>query len=129
MSPDETNLEHQWPLPPAWMWACARCVTLYRTMRQVGEEIAELRLTGERGVDWDPFDSTLTTQMALGEHLAEHHAELLPAWEPDCDTCTDHRNRIGRETEPDHRRATALRFGNEHLARHIYAPPSTVGFL
>ncbi len=92
MSPDEIDPGHEWPLPPPWMWDCDECADLYRTMRNVGDRIAELRLTGERGVDWDPFDSTVTTQIALGAHLAARHRDLLPDWDPACATCARHRS-------------------------------------
>ncbi|MFE5731741.1 hypothetical protein ACFQ7A_12665 [Streptomyces sp. NPDC056528] len=129
MTPDEIDPGHEWPLPPPWMWDCDECADLYRTMRDVGDRIAELRLTGERGVDWDPFDSTVTTQIALGAHLAARHRDLLPDWDPACETCARHRERIAEDREPGPRRDHDVRSGGEHLARHVYAPPRTVGLL
>ncbi|WP_137990821.1 hypothetical protein [Streptomyces vilmorinianum] len=129
MSADEISPEHEWPLPPAWMWECDRCTDLYRTMRRVLDEVAEARLTGERGIDWDPFDSSVTRQMVLGEHMAAEHVTHLPDWSSSCDTCTYHQERIARAKEPGPRADTAVRQGDEHRARHVYAPPSSVGFL
>ncbi|MFC8585240.1 hypothetical protein ACFUGD_11910 [Streptomyces sp. NPDC057217] len=129
MSPDEMDPGHEWPLPPPWMWDCDECASLYRTMRNVGDRIAELRLTGERGVDWDPFDSTVTTQIALGAHLAARHRDLLPDWDPACETCARHQERIAHEREPGPHQDLMVRCGGEHLARHVYAPPRTVGLL
>ncbi|MFI9587573.1 hypothetical protein ACIHCQ_38510 [Streptomyces sp. NPDC052236] len=129
MSADEIRPEDAWPLPPAWMWSCQKCAELYRTMKRVQEQTEELRLTGERGIDYDPMDRNVTSQMSLAEHMAAAHLELLPAWDPDCATCKSHRAAIAREAGESDRAAVIARFGNEHRARHAFAPPRAVGLM
>ncbi|PIB05142.1 hypothetical protein B1C81_29850 [Streptomyces sp. HG99] len=70
MSADEISPAGQWPLPPAWMFTCTDCVRLYPTMKEIRAIADEFWLAGERGVDWDPFDSAVGAQIRLARHLA-----------------------------------------------------------
>lgn len=127
MSDDRIRPEDEWPLPPVWMWACEECAGLYRTMKYVQEETEEARLTCEPGIDFDPMDSAIGTQIALAQHMASAHPEQLPGWDPACAGCTSHREAVARDSGAADRAASAAHFGNEHRARHVFAPPSIVG--
>ncbi|MBW1595602.1 hypothetical protein [Streptomyces sp. JJ38] len=127
MSADQIRPEDEWPLPPAWMWACQECADRYRFMKRAIETVEELRLTGQPHVDHDPFDSIVSSQIALAEHMAAEHLDQLPEWSPTCATCASHRKAVsGAAGRDDSRAATLIRIGGEHRARHIVVPPSIV---
>ncbi len=126
MSADDLCPEDQWPLLPAWMWDCAVCVRLYEAMRHIQGVMAELRLSGEQGVDWDIMDSVPGTQVRLGEHLAAEHAELLPDWDETCETCSLHRYALLPDSDASPGPG-AVKPAAEHRARHVFAPPRIVG--
>ncbi|WP_431781932.1 hypothetical protein [Streptomyces chumphonensis] len=128
MSADQIRPDDAWPLPPAWMWACQECARRYRAMKDTMAAVHESRLTGEPHVDHDPFDSVVSSQIALAEHMAADHPDQLPEWDADCPTCTSHRKAVAKAAgDDDVRAATTLRFAGEHRARHVVVPRSIVG--
>ncbi|MGY1438949.1 hypothetical protein [Streptomyces reniochalinae] len=111
----DTDPADTWPLPPAWMWGCETCADLYGAMKRAGEVFgAALEELGP-SVDCDPFDTVVTTQIRLAEHLAVRHPEQLPEEDPTCAKCTS----------PEMFQLPE-RFLLEHRARHLFAPPSVV---
>ncbi|WP_461026378.1 hypothetical protein [Streptomyces sparsus] len=126
MSADETRPEDEWPLPPVWMWGCRDCAGLYRSMKRAQEQTEELRLSCEPGIDFDPMDSVVGTQITLAQHMADIHAAQLTAWIPHCAGCAGHRQAIAAEPPGSVRAAAVTRLGDEHRARHVFAPPSIV---
>ncbi|MFF3244676.1 hypothetical protein ACFYWY_13275 [Streptomyces sp. NPDC002870] len=128
MSADDISPGSQWPLPPAWMFTCTDCVRLYKTMKEIRAVTDELWLTGERGVDWDPFDSAVGAQIRLARHLASAHQDLLPDWDPACPRCTEHRNSLVERGQSDLLRGRA-EAAREHRAYHVFAPPHGVGLM
>ncbi|GAA3910834.1 hypothetical protein GCM10023084_73690 [Streptomyces lacrimifluminis] len=112
----------QWPLLPDWMWDCADCVRLYEKMRHVQAEVAALTAE-DSSVDWDFTDSVLGTQIRLGRHLADAHAELLPPWDFACATCAERQEALVKaEGRPDWMPAAVMN-AEEHRARHLFVPP------
>ncbi len=128
MSADDLSPEDVWPLPPAWMFGCAKCARLYRSMMEIQEATAELFLTGERGVDWDPMDSGPGSRIRLARHMALTHEELLPDWAPACPRCTEHRHRVEKTAESELAAGAAL-VGAEHRAAHLFVPPRGLGLV
>lgn len=128
MSADDISPDDQWPLPPAWMWDCTDCVRLYEAMKHVQDVMAELQLTGERGVDWDFMDSVPGTQIRLSMHLATTHTDFLPDWDAECGTCTLHQEALERDKHPSSR-LSVEKVAAEHRARHVFAPPRIVGLM
>lgn len=118
-SGDGGDSGEEWPLPPAWMWACGQCVRLYKAMKRAPELVAEaLRELGP-GVDCDPMDSVVATQIRLAAHIAAHHPEEVPEPDPSCARC---QSDLASSTMP----ASLVL---EHRARHVFAPPRIVGGL
>lgn len=107
----------KWPLPPPWMWDCGDCVTLYRRMREAPELAAAAREEVGPGIDCDPFDQVITTQIRLSQHIANQHTAHVPATVPSCGRCASD------EVSTTMPRALVL----EHRARHLVVPPSIVG--
>ncbi|MEU2428292.1 hypothetical protein ABZ611_02030 [Streptomyces sp. NPDC007861] len=128
MSADDIDPADLWPLPPAWMFACNDCVRLYESMKQIQAVTDELWLTGERGVDWDPFDSRVGAQIRLGHHIGTAHTELLPDWDPACPRCSEHRGSLARRADSELWRGTE-QAANEHRAYHLFVPPRGVGLM
>ncbi|MGC0415731.1 hypothetical protein [Embleya sp. AB8] len=124
----EGNAENQWPVPPPWMWGCADCVHLYRTMKRVQDETNERRGTGERGVDDDPMDSTIGTRIRLAHHLVADHHEDLPDWLPACERCAWHRRILARSPDEQPGDAAVL-VADEHRALHLFVPPRSLGLM
>ncbi|MGY1499144.1 hypothetical protein ACW4TU_21590 [Streptomyces sp. QTS52] len=118
----------QWPLLPDWMWDCADCVRLYEEMRHVQAEVAGLTAE-DASVDWDFTDSVLGTQIRLGRHLADAHAELLSPWDPGCATCAERQESLVKaEGRPDWMPAAVMN-AEEHRARHLFVPPRLLRLL
>lgn len=118
----------QWPLLPDWMWDCADCVRLYEEMRHVQAEVAGLTAE-DPSVDWDFTDSVLGTQLRLGRHLADAHAELLPPWDLACGTCAERQDALAKaEGRPD-RMPAAVMNAEEHRVRHLFVPPRLLRLL
>ncbi|MFK0258160.1 hypothetical protein [Streptomyces sp. NPDC090445] len=128
MSADDLDPEDVWPLPPAWMFGCARCARLYRSMKEIQEATAELWLTGDRGVDWDPMDSGPGSRIRLARHMALTHRDLLPDWAPACARCAEHRRRVEKTAASDLGAGAAL-VGAEHRAAHLFVPPRGLGLV
>jgi len=128
MSADDLSLADQWPLLPAWMWDCGVCVRLYEATRHLQGVMAELRLSGEQGAPRDFADGVPGTQIRLGEHLATKHTERLPDWNDTCETCSLHRYALARDSGTSPRPAAA-KAAAVHRARHVFAPPGTVGLM
>jgi erythromycin esterase-like protein len=128
MSGDDLDPAGQWPLPPAWMWDCAECVRMYEAMRGMQAEIAGL-VAEDPTVDRDFTDSIVGTQVRLSRHLADAHAGSLPDWDPACRACAEHRERLTRAERTPDLRAGAVMVADEHRARHLFAPPRTVGLM
>ncbi|MDK1476629.1 hypothetical protein QNO07_25035 [Streptomyces sp. 549] len=127
MSADEDRPEDEWPLPPVWMWGCHDCAVRYRSMKRAQELVEERRLACGPGVDHDPMDSIVGTQIALAEHMAAAHAAQLTDWVPSCPVCSGHQQAIATEHDGSARARALTRIGNEHRARHVFAPPRIVG--
>ncbi|MFF2846437.1 hypothetical protein ACFVT5_08895 [Streptomyces sp. NPDC058001] len=87
-------------------------------MKRASEDVDAARAAGNKGVDYDPFDSVVGTQIRLGRHIASDHAEDLPEADPSCEKCMS--DVASRTPEP---------FILEHRARHVFAPPRIVGLL
>ncbi|MFD9338293.1 hypothetical protein ACFWBF_28405 [Streptomyces sp. NPDC060028] len=128
MSADELSPEDVWPVPPSWMFGCTTCARLYRSMREIQDAMAELFLTGERGVDWDPMDSGPGSRIRLARHMAAEHLDLLPDWAPECERCGDHRLRLARSAKTELSASAAL-VAAEHRAAHLFVPPRGLGLV
>ncbi|MFF4832283.1 hypothetical protein [Streptomyces sp. NPDC001315] len=127
-SPDDLGPDDRWPLLPAWMWDCRECVRKYEAMKYLQAEIAGL-VADDPGVDRDFMDSIVGTQISLSRHLADAHPEMLPGWDPDCRTCAGHRGRLAQTEESSEFRLGTVMVADEHRARHLFAPPRTVGLM
>ncbi|MGW1884749.1 hypothetical protein [Streptomyces sp. NPDC001970] len=125
---DDISSAGQWPLPPAWMFTCTDCVRLYKAMKEIRAVTDELWLTGERGVDRDPFDSAVGAQIRLARHVASAHRDLLPDPDPGCPRCTEHQDNLA-ERAGSRPRPGVAEAACEHRAHHLFAPPHTVKFL
>ncbi|MFF3643408.1 hypothetical protein [Streptomyces sp. NPDC002564] len=122
MATDDLHDAELWPVPPAWLLACDQCTLLYQRMTVMRDAVAEAELTTLPGVDHDPFDSGLSAQLALGQHMAREHAELLPDFEPGCPRCTTCREDLGRPAMSDGSIGWAVTAAAEHRARHLIVP-------
>lgn len=123
MAEDDLDDSELWPVPPAWLMACGQCTRLYRRMVEAREAVAEAELTTASTVDADPFDSGLSAQLALGQHMAREHAELLPDFEPACPRCTTCREDLERPAMSEGASDWAHTAAAEHRARHVLVPP------
>ncbi|MFE7608470.1 hypothetical protein [Streptomyces celluloflavus] len=119
MDEKDTNPADEWPLPPPWMWSCAECVNLYKTMKHAPEAVEAVREALGPGLDHDFMDSVVTTQIRLAQHLALRHAPALPAFDEKCERC------VSYATDP---RIPAV-LGMEHRARHVFVPECIVGLM
>ncbi|MFJ6214973.1 hypothetical protein ACIQGZ_16805 [Streptomyces sp. NPDC092296] len=117
MNAKDPDAADEWPLPPSWMWGCEKCTELYRAMKRAPEVVEAARAAGGPGVDYDPMDSVVSTQIRLAHHIASTHAADVPDVDPSCDRCLS-----------DTRRATDV-FVLEHRARHLFIPPAIAGLL
>ncbi len=108
-----------WPLPPSWMWNCQECAALYKAMKRAPEVVNAARKAGRPGIDHDPMDSVLTTQIRLARHLATRHTEDVPPPDPACARC------VSDEKEGTMPETLVL----EHRSRHLFAPPAIVGLV
>ncbi|MFI5524173.1 hypothetical protein [Streptomyces platensis] len=108
----------EWPLPPPWMWSCQECTELYKAMKRAPEVVNAAQEEGEPGVDYDPLDTVVSTQIRLARHIATHHASDVPAIDQACERCTS-----------DESRQMPAVLVLEHRARHVFAPPSIAGLL
>ncbi|MGI5347911.1 hypothetical protein ACQEU8_06900 [Streptomyces sp. CA-250714] len=119
---DDSDADHDpadtWPLPPVWMWGCEKCIDLYKAMKHACEVTNAAREEYGPAFDCDPFDTVLTSQIRLAEHLATEHTDDIPDEDPACAKCTS--------PEMLH---LPRRFVLEHRARHLFAPPSIVDLL
>ncbi|QIK10983.1 hypothetical protein G7Z12_01145 [Streptomyces sp. ID38640] len=100
------------------MWSCHECTELYKAMKDAPEVVDAAREAGEPGVDYDPLDTVVSTQIRLARHIATHHASDVPAIDPSCDRCAF-----------DEKRQMPAVLVLEHRARHVFAPPSIAGLL
>lgn len=100
------------------MWSCQECTELYKAMKHAPEAVNAAREEGEPGVDYDPLDTVVSTQIRLARHIATHHAPDVPDIDPSCDRCTSDESRQMPEV-----------LVLEHRARHVFAPPSIAGLL
>ncbi|MFE2035738.1 hypothetical protein ACFXBB_21280 [Streptomyces scopuliridis] len=116
---DAPRPEEEWPLPPSWMWSCHDCNRLYKAMKRAPEVVEAARAAGEPGVDYDPFDSVVTTQIRLAQHIAAEHTSEVPGVDPACERCVS--DTSGRRIRDE--------MVLEHRARHLFAPPRIVGFM
>ncbi len=107
-----------WPLPPSWMWGCGECIELYKAMKLAPEVVEAALEEFGPGVDCDPSDSVVTTQIRLARHIAVEHEEFLPDADESCEKCMS-----------DLRRRLPELLVLEHRARHVFAPPRIVGLL
>ncbi|MFD8568028.1 hypothetical protein [Streptomyces sp. NPDC059639] len=123
MATDDLNDSELWPIPPAWMMKCDTCAALYRRMIGVREAVTEASLTTSGAVDVDPFDSGLTTQLALGQHMALEHGPLLPDFDADCAVCAKREQDLQRATASEGFRTYTVSAAVEHRARHLIVPP------
>ncbi|WP_353946903.1 hypothetical protein ABII15_38285 [Streptomyces sp. HUAS MG91] len=123
MAADDLNDNELWPIPPAWMMGCDTCTVLYGRMIDAREAVAEASLTTSGPVDIDPFDSGLTTQLALGQHLAQAHGPLLPDFDANCPVCAQREQDLQRTTASEGFRTYATSAAAEHRARHLIVPP------
>ncbi|WP_306337657.1 hypothetical protein [Streptomyces sp. KL118A] len=124
MAMDDLTDGELWPVPPAWLMACDECARLFQRMIDTREAVAEAELTSPAGVDCDPFDSGLSAQLALGQHMAREHVELLPDFEPACPRCATCREDLGRPATSDGSVGWAATAAAEHRARHLIVPPA-----
>ncbi|MEE1800469.1 hypothetical protein PUR57_17635 [Streptomyces sp. JV176] len=108
-----------WPLPPSWMWGCTECTVLYKAMKRAPEVVDAARVAGDPGIDYDPMDTVVTTQIRLARHIATDHAEDVPAVDESCDRCVS-------DVKAKHFPAVLML---EHRARHLFAPPSIAGLI
>ncbi|MBW1600769.1 hypothetical protein JJV70_01325 [Streptomyces sp. JJ66] len=115
------------------MWACQECTDRYRVMKDTQEASEEYARQCGPGVDTDPLDSVVSSQIRLARHLADAHGDHLPGWDPACSVCASHQKSIAREEREAERSedgelrvAAMVRLGGEHRARHVFAPPSVV---
>ncbi|MFD9207286.1 hypothetical protein ACFVZM_13515 [Streptomyces sioyaensis] len=115
---DPTDPAEKWPLPPSWMWSCQECTDLYKAMKQAPEVVDAARAASEPGVDCDPFDTIVSSQIHLARHIATHHTSEVPAMDQGCDRC-----------KSDMTRQMPVVLVLEHRARHVFAPPSIAGLL
>ncbi|NSC24674.1 hypothetical protein FM076_27360 [Streptomyces albus subsp. chlorinus] len=97
------------------MWGCGTCSELYRAVKRACAVTEAARAEYGPTVDCDPFDTVVTTQIRLAEHLARRHAAELPEKDPTCAKCTS--PEMFQLPEP---------FVLEHRARHLFVPPSVV---
>ncbi|MFD6436233.1 hypothetical protein [Streptomyces venezuelae] len=123
MATDDLDDGELWPVPPAWLMACDQCTRLYQWMVEAREAVAEADLTTASTVDSDPFDSGLSAQLALGQHMAREHAELLPDFEPACPRCMACRENLERPAMSEGAAVWAGTAAAEHRARHLIVPP------
>jgi hypothetical protein len=100
------------------MWGCEKCIELYKAMKHACEVTNAAREEYGPAFDCDPFDTVLTSQIRLAEHLSTRHAESVPEQDPACAKCM--------APEMQH---LPQRFVLEHRARHLFAPPSVVDLL
>ncbi|MFG2140979.1 hypothetical protein [Streptomyces sp. NPDC048650] len=119
MNANDAHPADEWPLPPSWMWSCHECTELYKAMKRAPEVVDAARRAGEPGMDYDPMDSVVSTQIRLARHIATHHAPDVPDADQTCDRC------VSDATTREIPAALAL----EHRARHVFAPPSIAGLL
>ncbi|WP_078901647.1 hypothetical protein [Actinacidiphila yeochonensis] len=117
MDAKDADPADEWPLPPVWMWECRDCVVLYKAMKRAPEIVDAARRELGPGVDCDPMDSILSTQIRLAEHIAARHPDDVPAVDEACATCVSD---VGDARLPA---SLVLR----HRARHLFVPPSIVG--
>ncbi|MFJ7998788.1 hypothetical protein ACIQ7D_16825 [Streptomyces sp. NPDC096310] len=108
-----------WPLPPSWMWGCAECTVLYKAMKRAPQVVDAARAAGEPGIDYDPMDTVVSTQIRLARHIATDHAEDVPAVDESCERCVS--DVKAKQFPP------VLML--EHRARHLFAPPSIAGLI
>lgn len=99
------------------MWGCRDCVELYRAMKRAPRIVEAAMKQFGPGVDCDPMDSVLSTQIRLADHIATRHAEQVPGADQACATCV--------ADAADQRLPAALAL--RHRARHLVVPPSIVG--
>lgn len=124
MATDDLNDSELWPVPPAWLMACDQCTRLYQRMIDAREAVAEAELTTSRLVDCDPFDSGLSAQLALGQHMARVHSDLLPGFDPPCPRCATCREDLERPSMSEAAAGYAVTAAAEHRARHLIVPPA-----
>ncbi|MFD7503113.1 hypothetical protein ACWC5C_18325 [Streptomyces sp. NPDC001700] len=118
MSARNVDPADEWPLPPPWMWGCGKCTDLYRAMKQAPKLVdAALEELGP-GIDCDPHDSIVSTQIRLARHIATRHVSELPEADEECERCVS-------DASGNLPAVLAL----EHRARHLFAPPSIVDML
>ncbi|MGP3999390.1 hypothetical protein [Streptomyces sp. 8N706] len=108
----------EWPLPPSWMWSCQECTELYKAMKRAPEVVDAARKAGGPGVDYDPVDTVVTTQIRLAQHIATRHTAEVPAVDQACQRCVS-------DTTGQLPAVLVM----EHRARHLFAPPSIVDLL
>ncbi|MFI6349968.1 hypothetical protein [Streptomyces sp. NPDC050560] len=114
-----TDPAEEWPLPPVWMFDCRVCVELYKDMKRAPEVVDAAFAEGGPGVDHDPMDAIVSTQIRLSQHIATRHTEEVPEADSGCERC------VTDVTGGQMPRALVL----EHRARHLFAPPSIVGLM
>lgn len=115
----DASSAEEWPVPPHWMWGCQECVDLYRAMKRAPQVVDAARKAGRPGVDYDPMDTVLSTQIRLARHIAARHATDLPAVDESCERCVSDASTS----------SVPARIALEHRARHVFAPPRIVGLL
>ncbi|MET7362117.1 hypothetical protein ABZS76_27290 [Streptomyces sp. NPDC005562] len=123
MATNDLRDDELWPIPPPWLMACDECTRLYQRMIAVREAVAEAELASAPGVDYDPFDSGLSAQLALAQHMASEHVELLPDFEAACPQCRTCREDLERPAMSDRTAGWAIIKAAEHRARHLIVPP------
>ncbi len=116
---NEDGNPDEWPLPPYWMWACGRCTEIYKSMKNAIREVGLAQALGVRGIDVDPTDSVVSTQVMLAQHITAEHPGEVPQPREDCRRCAAD---LGDRVRPS---AMVL----EHRCRHIFAPPAIAGRL
>src|SRR4051794_20049114 len=87
MDAKDADPADEWPLPPAWMWGCRECVALYQAMKRALEIVEAVRRQYGPGIDHDPMDSVISSQLRLAEHIVSRHAANVPGPDSGCARC------------------------------------------
>lgn len=119
MDAKDAESSDDWPLPPSWMWGCQECVEHYKAMKRAPEAVDAAREAGGPGVDYDPMDTVVSTQIRLARHIALRHTPDVPPVDESCERCVS-------DTKSGTLPPELIL---EHRARHLFAPPSIAGLM
>ncbi|MGW4319807.1 hypothetical protein ACWEMW_11485 [Streptomyces sp. NPDC004684] len=95
-----------WPVPPPFMWRCARCTDLLK----------KLITRSSAG------PGCFSEQLAVAVHVADAHLEDVPPPHADCAICVGYQERADAH-------ADVQRHWAEHRARDLFLPEDVARLL